>query len=333
MKIIIVFCCIIFLISCTIGRDNSRNLPEKNEAHFSADTISDELNEKTIDNINENDSSANTVTLDNISENDGSTSTVTRDLCSFILNTFYKWDYNDMHNDPHSWVEKYKIIRESLLTLFGTRGSFSIDLSKELPFIESSESEDGTLRIYNWEVYTGGTFHMVESIIQYGIDREYSPMAWFMNNDEKFQFPEYGYGVIKKLKNNLYLIGGGTTVSSFRDTRLYSIIQTSDSFSVRENELLSLYPAFNNENFLNIIFSPDYERERIYSVFFSSKNGQDKIIVVYDVREDINNYNKWFNENPEPAIIIVKPHIFDIIEFIFNGVEFIGDYEKLNELK
>jgi hypothetical protein len=102
------------------------------------------------------------------------------------------------------------------------------------------------------------------------------------------------------LKDNVYLLLGGARAGGGIGFNAFKVIEIS------HNELLP-YFAFNGNSELSFFASPREDRTQIY---------------YYDLN---------FIEHPFSIKFIT--HDEEYLEFIFSGSEFIGDYEKFNEIR
>jgi hypothetical protein len=219
------------------------------------------------------------------------------DLYRFVMS----WGYcNTDRPNYHRANEVTKL----LVNFLKTEKSWSIDIKKELPFIYSvSKSKDDMVRTYSWE-YDRGTAEGFHNIIQYRmksgvINAVYVTPSY--HNYEDFLYSQLGfihgpaYEIGCELGEQIYLFY--TESSRGGSTVYFSFLAVKFT-----NEIIEPYMVFNGNNKIN----------------FST------IIGYIDIETH-------FNEMP--FLIQINFFLIDeIIELIFDGYNFIGDYDKFSEL-
>jgi hypothetical protein len=265
---------------------------------------------------------------------------ITNETC-ILINKLYKHYRHEIlgdYNDPDfiEWMNRvgeerifffFLDIELLLVDFFKTEESWSIDVKKELPFMyEISTSEDGLVRIYNWnyEWATGDTFN---SIIQYKTESGiinviqvsgYGEHMWEREDLWQLGFrdgPAYSIGF--KIEEQTYLIWSHARAGGFMTLVTFLAIKLLDG-------KIEPYLAFNGDNKLEFHVGRIIEN---YNIQFDETPFYIKII--FNLRKDLENYSKW---TEDPDFRYVKPNIYDILEFTFNGTEFLGDYAQFNEI-
>jgi hypothetical protein len=235
------------------------------------------------------------------------------DLCSFI-NHIYN-NYSSYETDD-IWYNKNEVLMKNLIIYFGSNESLKRDIETDLPFLEYDISKDGLLRVYCWEDWSGGTFLSKDSIIQYSIGSQ--PAA--LDIDE-FKGGKIGYSSIVELKNDIYLICGGTRAQSF------SYIEGYIALKLINNKLVPVL-IFNNNFSFKIIqyharqFPQKMVIREIENVFTEQEQ---KIIITYD--EVINDQKHIEADNKNGNLRFQK------LELKFNGEIFEGDFQKVEDIE
>jgi len=219
----------------------------------------------------------------------------------------FKWDI---------WGLDSKLPQEMtnlLLDFLKQEENWSIDVGNELSFMHRSISEDGMVRIYNWEFEsaTGDTYH---TILQYKSELDTINVVQISgwSGDYK-QFRQLGfiwgaeYGVGFKIAEQTYLLWAHARAGGFMSLISFVAVRLLDG-------KLEPYMAFNGDNYLGLLAG--------------EQNGG---IIQH-------HFDLQFNEKPFSIRIFYNPHgISDrepdsFLDFIFNGSEFMGDYNRLNEV-
>lgn len=201
---------------------------------------------------------------------------------------------------------------ELLLAFLRDEENWSIDVGNELSFIYRNVSEDDMVRIYNWEFEsaTGDTFH---TIIQYrsesgtinavqisgwgGYDEQIHPLGFRWG---------HGYGVGFKIEEQTYLIWAHARAGGFMSHASFVAVRLLDG-------RIEPYLAFNGNNHLGFMVGTQFGG----------------IIEDFDIQ---------FDEEPFLIRIFYNPHEINsrqpnnILDFAFNGTEFLGDYSRFNEI-
>jgi hypothetical protein len=226
-------------------------------------------------------------------------------------------------------INAEKMIPKLLVDFFRTEESWSIDVKKELPFISYiSTSQDNMVRIYSWdygEPATGDTFN---SIIQYKAESGIINAAQVGGLGEQAeQFGQLGfrwgpsYNIGFKIEEQAYLIWSHSRAGGFMSSASFLAIKLLD-------EKIEPYMAFNGENTLGFLVGTQFG-----GVIENFRVQFDKtpfwVKIVFDLREGSASDSQWTGD---PDIKYAEPYIYDILEFSFNGTEFLGDYAKFNEI-
>jgi hypothetical protein len=252
---------------------------------------------------------------------------ITNETCARI----YKLWANLRYKTAEYFSEKYLENLENLLINFlRTEESWSIDVKKEMPFLSKfSVSEDNMVRIYSWyfDIATGDTsFSIIQykaesgiinavQLSSYGIDQYMEQLGFY-------QGPDYYVGF--KIEKYTYLIWSHARAGGFMSTAQFLAVRLLDG-------KIEPYKAFNGDN--ELVFSVGIQYGGIidnYDFQFDKKPYW--IRIIYNVHEDPKNYSQWILDHPSFERY-AEPLIYDFLEFTFNGVKFIGDYKKLNEVK
>jgi hypothetical protein len=210
--------------------------------------------------------------------------------------------------------EDYDFIAHSLLSFFNEEKSLNIDTTEKLPFISCTVSDDGVLRTYSWDTKEGGISSVYTSIVQY-IMPSGKPNALFLNDiiknfeDKIHPMTLVEYYDIDILKENIYCLRGSTRIGIFDHLSGFITLKLQD-------DMLVPYPAFNND--ISLFFygypSGGNPKERITDYFATFNKGIFKISLDYGTRENDSLIKKT-------------------LDFVFNGIEFLGDYEIFAKIK
>jgi hypothetical protein len=235
------------------------------------------------------------------------------DLCNFI-NYIYN-NYSPYETDD-IWHSKNEVLMKNLIIYFNSNESLKRDIETVLPFLEYDISKNGLLRVYCWEDRSGGTFLSRDSIIQYIIGGQ--PVALDV---AEFEGNKIGYNFIVELKNDIYLICGGTRSQSFTFTHGYIALKLI-------NKKLVPVLIFNNNFSFSIseYFARQFPKKmvirEIENVFTEQEQ---KILITYDEVIDDQKYIDSENENGNLR--------FQKFELKFNGEIFEGDFQKIEEIR
>jgi len=200
-----------------------------------------------------------------------------------------------------------------LLDFLKQEENWSIDVENELSFMDRYISEDGMVRIYNWafEYATGDTFH---TILQYKSELDTINVVqihgWSDGDFEQFRQLGFnwgaGYGVGFKIAEQTYLLWAFARAGSFMFHASFVAVRLL-------NGKIEPYLAFNGDNSLGF-----HVADHAGSI--------------------IKNFHTQFNEKPFSIRIFYNPGEINspqsggTLDFIFNGSEFMGDYNRLNEV-
>jgi len=260
---------------------------------------------------------------------------ITNEICIQIDKLYRKVRYEYGFYSGNFNYEEGKIVQENLenllINFLRTEESWSIDVKKEMPFLDNfSVSEDNMVRIYSWyyDVASGDTDF---SIIQYKAESGIINAVMVNRYDHTVsvyshlgfrQGPIYAVGF--KIEKYTYLIwalarGGGNAASA-------------DFIAVRLLDgKIEPYNAFNGDNNLSFLVLIGQDRGNINNLDVQFDKKHFWIRIIYNVRKDPKNYSQWVLDHPSFEKY-GEPYIYDYLEFTFNGVEFIGDYKKLKEI-
>jgi hypothetical protein len=250
---------------------------------------------------------------------------ITNETCAQIYKLWAKLRFGDFYS-----TAQQESLENSLIDFLRTEESWSIDVEKEMPFIEYSVSEDNMVRIYSWyfDVASGDTYF---SIIQYkaesGIINAIQVSGYY---DERFeQYRQLGfyqgpsYYVDFKIEKYTYLIGSQARAGGFMSTAQFLAVRLLDG-------KIEPYKAFNGDN--ELVFSVGIQYGGTIDNFdFQFDKKPYWIRIMYNVHEDPKNYSQWILDHPSFERY-AEPLIYDYLEFYFNGTEFIGDYKKFKEV-
>jgi hypothetical protein len=234
----------------------------------------------------------------------------------------YGINYEDIDNAK-------EMIPKLMVDFFRTEESWSIDMKKELPFISDiSISQDNMVRIYSWDYMESATGDTFNNIIQYKAESgiiNAVQIGGLGEHAEPFRQlglgwgPSYGIGF--KIEEQVYLIWSHARAGGFMSSASFSAIKLLD-------EKIESYMAFNGDNKLK--FSVGTQYGGVIDNFAVQFNKTPLWIkIIFNVRESSANNSQW---TEDPDIKYAEPYIYDILEFSFNGTEFLGDYAKFNEI-
>lgn len=217
---------------------------------------------------------------------------------------YYKKKYGITKENWEDAYKKLDLVPKLLTDFLKTKESWSIDIEKDLDFLKGFDvSDDGMVRIYTWDNWEGGTGDSNQNIIQY---RTKTGAVNAVYSRDLFDIG-FGYGleywVGRKLKEDVYLLGGGGRAGGFYANGSYVAVKLTD-------KKILPYKAFNGESDLS------------FNYLVGDKNG------------GIADFEDNFDQNETPFQIKIIYDVFrkkDLL-FTFNGSEFIGDYEKFYEL-
>jgi hypothetical protein len=94
------------------------------------------------------------------------------------------------------------------------------------------------------------------------------------------------------------------------------------------DEKIEPYMAFNGDNTLGFLVGTQYGGV-IENFMVQFGETPFKIKILFNLRENLGNNSQW---TEDPDFRISKTYIYDILEFTFDGTEFLGDYAKFNEI-
>jgi hypothetical protein len=221
-----------------------------------------------------------------------------------------------------------------LLTDFlKTEESWNIDVNKfiDIPFIlRVSSTKENNFRVFNiWVNHKYGTDEYTSDIIQYrtktgvtnAVHIDLTNNFEYFNKKFGFNFYSGGCFPIFTLEKDAYLIHSGTPREMKKN--ILVAIKVYD-------ENIEPYPVFNGKNTLSIPHGDNITEEQMV-------RGEAKKSIWYSETCPIDETPYWIKIYYNPIAkydqygdkIIYK----DELIFTFNGFEFIGDYDKLNELR
>ena len=249
-------------------------------------------------------------------------------IYAYIVVPFEHATYGVNYDDIHNAIET---IPKLLVDYLKTEESWSADVKKELPFIhEISASEDNMVRIYSWDYRESATGDTFNCIIQYKAESgtiNAVQLGGFNEHADQL-FEELGfrhgpsYWIGFKIEEQAYLIWSHARAGGFMSSASFLAIKLLDGE-------IEPYLAFNGDNRLE--FSVGIQFGGIISNFdIQFEETPFWIKILFNLREDPENYSQWTGD---PDFRYAKPYTYDILEFTFNGTEFLGDYTKFNEIK
>jgi len=263
---------------------------------------------------------------------------ITNETCAQI----YKlWDILRYKNDEYFSKDKFfeerdivvKNLENLLIDFLKTEESWSIDVKKEMPFLDRfSISEDNMVRIYSW-YYDCASGDTDSNIIQYKAESGIINAVMVNRYDDtahRFVYSHLGfhdgpiYNVGFKIEKYTYMIWAHARAGGFMSTAQFLAVRLLDG-------KIEPYKAFNGDN--ELIFSVGIQYGGIIDNFdFQFDKKPYWIRIIYNVHKDPKNYSQWVIDHPTFRKY-GEPLIYDYLDFTFNGVKFIGDYKKLNEVK
>ncbi|GHV58378.1 hypothetical protein AGMMS49579_25770 [Spirochaetia bacterium] len=209
---------------------------------------------------------------------------------------------------------RYNAIVEAYLSFFKLPESLSIDFSKEISNIrlERGTSDDGLLNVYNWISNRESNWHC-DSLIQYTTESGNLNTILSREITQNEELDIIGFGGIENLAKDIYLLSGHARAAPWVYIRGYITIKL-------ENDTLKPYFAFNNE--MSLCF---------YEYHPNGWKGFEQNRPFFDIN--------WDNNSGNDSSTIRIPYgksetnIDGILDFVFNGKEFLGDYTKFNEIR
>jgi hypothetical protein len=308
----------IFIIICVFnsyGRklESTTVSPKIKNEQFQIQTIpNDEKVEEAIDNIRKEESSEIIIENENF------------DFCDQIIGIYDKivsYEYFDDF-DINIYDELRVQLFELIIVYLKTEESLNVDNIKKLSFVNISISDDEKIRIYDFLI--GNNDYTYYTFIQYITDS--GELIALRSDQLNLQlYARMKYDAIYNLDKNKYIFCAYTQWGRTMSVRLNTM--------ELKNGMLIPYMAFNGNYIFDYLSDPGMRDSRIYSLDCIFNKNPFKIKIVFDVHEDRENYSEWVKNKSDPEIQFARYYIYDILEFDFNGSEYIGDYEKFMEIK
>jgi hypothetical protein len=301
MCLILIQMCILY--SCKRNERNTVMLPDIKNWQYYAETLSKD--EETIADIKKEDAEPIIVENDDIYSKTNE-----------LWNKIYSYD-----DDVNVYRELETQLFDFIITYLKTTESLNIDNIKKMPFINTTISTDGKIKIYDFLInYSDYTYY---SFIQYANDSG-DLIVLCVDKTVLHLFARMKYTDIYNLDENKYVFCAYTQWGNTRSVRFVTM--------ELKNNILVPYMAFNNDHTFRYVSAPSEGVWRIDLAADISKNNPYKIKIVYDVHEDKKNYFKWKKTKADSGIIFTMYEVYDILEFNYNGSEYVGDYDKFIEI-
>ena len=239
---------------------------------------------------------------------------------SFVTE-FYE-DVSSFYSDKTYllWEEENEIIELLLSWFFKTEDSLIIDLKEELPFVTTFFSLDKCLSIHNWKKKAAFNMDLHNNILQF-ITPD-NRLLTFRTSQMKNNI-QIAYSEAYKIQDNIYILYGFEEGSRSIHRNAFIAIKIYD-------DMIAEYSAWDTDSFFVIDTDGAWPNinigvsERIIGISFNFITEPFSIEITYG--EIILN-----NNNSEDTL--VNKYNTGTLVFIFDGMRFVGDYEKLNSLK
>jgi hypothetical protein len=205
------------------------------------------------------------------------------------------------------WYEQNNAFSDMLLSYFRTKDSLEMENIHKLIFLNYSFSEDDLIRIFSWNTSLNNPNETFNTLVQY---KKYEKYYSLLLREKIvspifFDHPAFDHEFYKiiNLGQKVYLLIGQTTKD---DVKEYSFV----TIYFKEGDMIIPYYSFKNiyselEKDMSMVFFSD-SSERINNIKTSFENNEFKIMIIYDTDKNI--------------------------DFIFDGINFVGDYKKLQEV-
>jgi hypothetical protein len=242
------------------------------------------------------------------------------ELCAFVTNL-----YNNLgsYESDKLWLEKNRSIEALLLLYFKTEESLHINNEKELDFITSLISPDKKIVLYSWNQKIWSLPESFNGIIQY-VASTGEPGAVTVDG---MNMSDSKYTNINLLKDNVYLLYGEDAGRSAVNVASFVVLEFDE-----DEGNLTFYRAFNHKAKLLFDITGLWEQYKFsgphvidYRYNFDKEPYTITITYIQFINEDLRNTMGY--------IIATENSITRTIEFVFDGKEFIGDYDILEEIR
>ena len=170
-------------------------------------------------------------------------------------------DFEPLSDDELSAINDDELYNEewieALLAFLKSPDSLSVDMEKEAPFMNISVSDDGRLRTYNWISNRDSNWHF-DSIIQYdtGLGTLDAILVRDITSDYDYYLGKLDYGYPRRIKENIYLLGGHARAAPWVYAVGYITVTIEDG-------VLRPYLAFNNK--MGMLYFDDHTKWEGYT--------------------------------------------------------------------
>jgi hypothetical protein len=244
-------------------------------------------------------------------------------ICAYITDVYNNTDFYDFDEHDLYWA-KTNFVETALLLFFMSEESLQVNIDVELPFLNCVTSPDGRLKIYFWHEKSRGLQEQINAVFQYttasGEIRAVLPkdIRTYREWRESETYVPIHFRNIFLLNDNVYICYGGEDDSVSRDH-----ISKYTAVTIKGNDLV-YYPAFNGSMLLtiyNAFYSTFAEQNTKAIISFSDNFDTPPYKITVRYAEFIDG-KRW-----STGYVGEDNYITKQIEFIFNGIEFIGDYD------
>jgi hypothetical protein len=307
---------ILLLVSCSIGR---MNVESEGSGSFVQKLSNQDMNDNAYTPEGQQSIESPEINLPEPlveSENQSSAEESGSRLRAFVTSL-----YNDLgsYNSDSLWQEKNDAIEAMLLLYFKTEESLRIKNEKELPFVTSLASPDKKIIFYSWNKKILSLPESFNGIIQYVTSTGEPDVV----TAEGMNMSDSKFTNIYSLKDNVYLLYGE---DAGRGVNLASFV----ALEFDEDRITS-YKAFNHKTKLLFDITGLLEEYKFsgphvidYRYNFDKEPYTITITYIQFINEDLRNLG---------YIIATENTVMKTIEFVFDGNEFIGDYDILEEIR
>jgi hypothetical protein len=226
------------------------------------------------------------------------------------INELYYFTFDVQKNENYGnyiWYKECNNFLDMLLSYFSTDDSLKTDNLYKMPFLNYTISDDGLIRIFNWNINYNSSNEIFETIIQYKkYGKPYSvSLREKIVSVDFYDHPaaDHEFYSILEIYNDTYLLLGQR---NFNNIDEYSFV----TVYFKKDDMIVPYYAFRNiygdlEGDMSMVFFGNYLK-RINYIGTDILDARFTIKIVYDLTAEI--------------------------DFIFDEFTFVGNYEKLKEI-
>jgi hypothetical protein len=240
-------------------------------------------------------------------------------LCAYVTSL-----YKDLgsYSSDRLWQEKNHAIETLLLLYFKTEESLRINNEKALPFITSLASPDKRIIFHSWNQKILSLPESFNGIIQYITSTGESDAV----TAEGMNMYDFKYTNIYLLKDNVYMLYGEEAGPGAVNLASFIALKFDE-----DRDSLTVYRTFNHKTKLLFDTTGLWEEYKFsgphvidYSYNFDTEPYTITITYIRFINEDLRNLG---------YIIAAENTVTGTIEFVFDGNEFIGGYDILEEIR